>query len=112
MIRRLMILLLAVMALTSLKSTHGQASDADVAAYQLGVTAEAQPGTELVYSLTVTNYGPAPVKSFYIVDGWSINADGIAAFAQPIGDPDFGQFKLTGSWAQDRKDQKVVAWLV
>jgi hypothetical protein len=107
-----MILLLAVMAFASLQSAHGQASDADVAAYQLGVTAEALPGAELVYAITVTNYGPAPVKSFYVVDGWSINADGIAAFAQPIGDPDFGKFNLNGSWAQDRKDQKVVAWLI
>ncbi len=112
--RRGLVLSLLALPLIGLPArlTFAQTSSADVAAYQLGVTAEAKPGADLTYSITVTNYGPAPVHSLYIVDGWTVNAEGLAAFAQPVGDPDFGDFKLAGTWEQSRSDQKVLAWLL
>jgi hypothetical protein len=86
--------------------------NADVAAYQLGVTAEAIPGSEITYNITITNFGPSSVQSFYILDGWSVNAEGISAFDLPVPDPNFGNFTVKGSWEQDREDEKVVAWLL
>src|SRR5215475_6960665 len=112
MSRRLAVLLLTLVMIIPARLARAQTDDADVAAYQLGVTAQALPGTALTYSITVTNYGPAAVTSFYVIDGWTVNAEGIAAFAQPVSDPDFGQFKLAGSWEQSRKDQNVMAWLL
>lgn len=89
-----------------------QPTSADVAAYQLGVIAEAVPGSSITYVLTLTNFGPAPVQSFYLLDGWSVNAEGISAFAGPIGDPNFGKFTVEGRWEQRRKDETVFAWLL
>ena len=89
-----------------------QPAGADVAAYQLGVIAEVLPGSDLTYVITLTNHGPATVNAFYILDGWTVNADGISGFSVPIGDPDFGTFSLEGSWEQQRQDQTVLAWLL
>jgi hypothetical protein len=91
---------------------QASADSADVAAYQLGVIAEAVPGSNINYVLTLTNFGPAPVNSFYLLDGWSVNAEGISAFAGPINDPEFGKFKVEGRWQQQRKDENVFAWLL
>jgi hypothetical protein len=112
LLRRIIFLALIAATFIPWQSAGAQTTGADVAAYQLGVTAEVQPGTELIYSITVTNYGPGIVSKFYIEDGWTVNAEGISAFAAPIADPDFGSFKLAGTWEQSRTDQNVLAWLL
>jgi hypothetical protein len=87
-------------------------ASSDVAAYQLGLVAETLPGSDLTYTITVTNYGPEVVKSFYIVDGWTVNDEGISAFKLPVASPDFGPFALMGAWQQTLDDQELVAWLL
>lgn len=90
-----------------------QSSDTtDVATYQLGVVAEALPGSNLNYKIIVTNHGPTEVSSFYILDGWTINDEGVSGFAQPVSDPDFGDFAVLGSWRRNEEDQIVLAWLL
>jgi hypothetical protein len=110
------VLVLAVLLISSmltLRSATGQQdSTADVAAYQLGVIAEAVPGSNITYTITLTNLGPASVASFYLLDGWSVDPQGVGAFALPLTDPDFGKFTIEGSWQQLRKDEKVFAWLL
>jgi hypothetical protein len=115
--RKQTLLLLAVVVAAALippsrLSAGQQDNDADVAAYQLGVIAEAVPGTNITYTITLTNFGPAPVSSFYLLDGWSVDTKGISAFASPLTDPNFGNFKVEGTWEQARKDEKVFAWLL
>src|SRR5438874_9360513 len=96
--RQLIIFVLLALAISSILSlraaTREQDSTADVAAYQLGVIAEAVPGSNITYTLTLTNFGPAPVASFYLLDGWSVDAQGTSAFASPLTDPDFGKFEM------------------
>jgi hypothetical protein len=84
----------------------------DVAAYQLGLVAETLPGSDLTYTITVTNYGPSVVTSFYIVDGWTVNDEGISAFKLPVSQPDFGPFAMMGAWQQTLDDQELIAWLL
>lgn len=105
--------LLAIILVLIPKFTYAQgATSADVAAYQFGVVAEARPGTEITYVITVTNQGPKKINTFYILDGWTVNSAGISGFAAPLSDPNFGKFKLTGKWGQNLPDQRVVAWLL
>jgi hypothetical protein len=106
--------ILFLIAALSLRSPaySQQSTGADVAAYQLGVVAEVLPGADLTYVITLTNHGPATVNAFYVLDGWTVNADGVSGFAAPIADPDFGAFSLEGKWEQQRPDQTVLAWLL
>jgi len=109
----LKILLILAMALFGVKAGRAQDSaSADVGIYQLGVVAEARPGTEISYLITVTNRGPKAVTQFYILDGWTINSAGIAGFAAPVADPAFEKFSLAGKWQQTTADQQIVAWLL
>lgn len=87
-------------------------TNADVAIYQLGVVAEARPGSEINYLFTVTNRGPKTVSTFYILDGWTVNQSGIAGFTSPVADPAFDKFKLAGKWQQTSPDQRIMAWLL
>ncbi len=113
MVKRAVLILILVSALVAISPVGAQLPvSADVAAYQLGLVAEALPGSSLTYTITVTNYGPSVVQSFYILDGWSVDDEGISGFAAPIVDPDFGSFALVGAWQQDREDQEVLAWLL
>src|SRR5262245_30626262 len=85
--RRLIIILIIIIFSIGLEQRSNRAQqreEADVAAYQLGVIAEAKPGEAITYDITLTNFGPATVHSFYLLDGWSVNQQGIAGFAQPI----------------------------
>lgn len=113
MVKRAVLILILVSALVAISPVGAQLPvSADVAAYQLGLVAEALPGSSLTYTITVTNYGPSVVQSFYILDGWTVDDEGISGFAAPIVDPDFGSFALVGAWQQDREDQEVLAWLL
>src|SRR5690349_9310386 len=103
--------LLAAVPVQAARSQNSAAT-ADVAAYQLGILAEAKPGENITYTITVTNLGPGVAESFYVVDGWTVNAENVSAFASPIPDPDFGKFAVAGRWEQNRPDQKVFAWLL
>ncbi len=109
----LVLLAVAIPLIVSIPLASAQQDNsADVAAYQLGVIAEAAPGTNITYTITLTNLGPAPVPSFYLLDGWSVDAQGVSGFASPLADPDFGSYTVEGSWQQQRKDEKVFAWLL
>src|SRR5258708_20789712 len=115
MFRRLIfVALFGIVSLSSVSRAKAQTPpvSADTASYLLGVSSEATPGATLTYSITITNFGPGTVKSFYILDGWTVNTEGISAFASPIPEPDFGSFTVVGSWQQARPDQKVFAWLL
>lgn len=106
-------LLLIILSITPRAAVHSQsAASADIAAYQLGVVAEAFPDSDLTYVITLTNHGPAAVTQFYILDGWTVSASGISGFTMPTPDPDFGAFSLVGTWEQQRSDQTVLAWLL
>jgi hypothetical protein len=89
-----------------------ETAHADVASYQLGVVAEALPGSDLTYTIAITNYGPSTVNSFYILDGWTVNDEGLSSFVLPVAQPDFGNFTLLGAWEQVREDEIVMAWLL
>ena len=111
--KRVISILIILCILQAMPSAYAQpVASTDVAAYQLGLVAEALPGSNLTYTITVTNYGPSTVESFYILDGWTVNDEGISGFAAPIADPDFGSFTLAGAWYQNREDQEVLAWLL
>ncbi len=104
---------LAIPSLLILHPTLSQQDNrADVAAYQLGVIAEAAPGSSITYTITLTNFGPSAVPSFFLLDGWSVDTRGVSAFAAPITDPDFGNFEVEGTWQQRRDDETVFAWLL
>ncbi|HEX2623590.1 MAG TPA: hypothetical protein VHL11_25695 [Phototrophicaceae bacterium] len=107
----LMLLVLSVSVLP-LNAQDQTSTAADVAVYQLGLVAETLPGSDLTYTITVTNYGPSVVESFYILDGWSVNDEGISAFTLPVAEPDFGDFTLIGAWHQPLSDQELAAWLL
>jgi hypothetical protein len=113
MVKRVVFILIMLSAVLGLTSAYAQIpASTDVAAYQLGLVAEARPGSNLTYTITVTNYGPSVVESFYILDGWTVNDDGISGFTAPVADPDFGDFTLVGAWQQNREDEDVLAWLL
>lgn len=102
-----------LLCLSVFQPALGQSSGAtDLATYQVGLVAEAQPGAALKYSIVVTNYGPTEVESFYILDGWTVNDEGVSGFAQPLAEPDFGDFRVVGSWRRNEDDQIVLAWLL
>lgn len=109
-LKRFLLFLFAVLSWQSLSAQDSVS--ADVAVYQIGLVAQALPGAELTYNITVTNYGSSVVQSFYILDGWSVNDEGISAFTLPVAEPDFGAFTLMGAWEQTLDDQEVVAWLL
>lgn len=111
---KLTVLIIAIIfALSAIPLAFAQSpANTDVAAYQVGLVAEALPGSTLTYTITITNYGPMAINAFYLLDGWSVNEQGISGFSFPVADPDFGSFRLAGAWQQKREDQEVLAWLL
>jgi hypothetical protein len=82
----------------------------DLALYQAGLLTQLPVGAPLDSTWLVTNRGPQVLKQFYVLAGWSLNADGGTVLSQPITDPDFGNFKVVGRWLQMREDEELWLW--
>jgi len=84
----------------------------DLALYQTGILTEIPTGQPLTSTWLVANLGPQPVTQFYIVAGGSLNSTSGSVLAQPLIEPDFGDFVVIGRWQQSTQDEKQWLWLL